>query len=282
MKAGLIGKGITESRTPSMHEAEADAQGFDYRYDRFDVGSEPFATMSLADIMTHVEQSGLRGVNITHPFKVEVGALLDELSPQAQDLGAVNTVVFDGGRRIGYNTDYSGFLSAIRASADELPKDEVLLLGAGGAGAAVALALIDAGVQRLSILDRDMARAQALCDQILALRNAAQLTSLSDAAVSGFAFDGVVNATPMGMASHPGMAVDITTFAPVSWVCDIVYFPLETELLRAAKSAGAKPISGQGMAVGQAAASFELFTGHKADAARMAADFTHSQQETAS
>lgn len=274
VKAALIGEGIALSLTPGMHEAEAAAQGFAYRYTRFDTALAPFDQMTLAELLQLAEERGLAGVNVTHPFKTEAVALMDTLSDTARDLGAVNTVVFQGGRRIGHNTDYTGFLYAFNAGLGGAKRNRVLLLGAGGGGAAVALALLDARVKYLKIADPAPGRAEALRARLLPLRPGAKVTATSaPEALELAGFDGVVNATPMGMLAHPGVAIDPGALPPGAWVADIVYFPLETEFLQAARRKGCQTMSGAGMAVHQAVAAFGLITGREADPRRMAASF---------
>lgn len=270
MKAALIGKGIGGSRTPEMHIAEGAAQGLPYQFDRIDVATDRFSGVSLKALLDMAEQEGLAGVNVTYPFKISAVELMDELSPVAACLGAVNAVVFQNGKRVGHNTDYTGFTAAFAREIGGKPTDHVLQIGAGGAGAAVALSLIDAGVGQLSVSDRNPEMARALCDRLNALRPKARIRVADEA---DMACDGLVNCTPMGMAAYPGMAVDPGLIPTLWWVCDIVYFPIETALIKAARSRGCKLMRGDGMAVGQAAESFALFTGHKADATRMAAHF---------
>ncbi len=280
MKAGLIGQGIGGSLTPAMHEAEGRAQGLQYTYDRFDTGTDRFGGVALADIVAMAEAQGYAGVNITHPFKVEAVALLDELSEQVTTIGAVNTMLFRGGRRIGHNTDYAGFGMALKNGLRNASLDSVLLLGAGGAGAAVALALVDEGVRDLQIADTDHAKVDALASRLRRARpDAGAIVALDIAKIDLAVVDGVVNTTPMGMADHPGTAIATTLLSPRLWVADIVYFPLETELLAAAKACGCKVMNGAGMAVYQAVEAFALITGHRADAARMAASFDRLYRE---
>lgn len=263
---GLIGKGIQLSRTPSMHMDEARAQGLDMLYLRFDPelwdGPEP----SIAEMLDRIEVAGFSGLNITYPYKKAVMAHLDELSEAAQNVGAVNTVVFGNGRRMGHNTDFWGFAESLRRALPDGPFGTVLLLGAGGAGGAVGHALKSLGVRQLLISDTDPASAQALA-------TATGGTPCSDLAQAALAADGIVNATPMGMAKLPGTAIDTKLLQPRHWVADIVYFPLETALLAAARARGCTCISGAGMAVFQAVRAFDLFTGHAPDIARMQASF---------
>lgn len=282
MKAGLIGNGIAGSLTPAMHEAEGKAQGLDYSYTRVDTSAQPWSGMPLAGLLDEAETAGFSGVNITHPFKVEAAGLADELHGAAQPLDAVNTMVFRDGRRIGHNTDYAGFRAALARDLADAAFGQVLLVGAGGAGAAVALGLIDHGVGRLVIHDRAPGAAEDLARHLGETRPRAQGVVAQGAGGIDFAaLDGVVNATPVGMEGHPGTAIDVARLPKGAWVADIVYFPLETELLARARARGHRVMTGAGMAVFQAVGSFELFTGLGADPARMTAHFDRLQREKA-
>lgn len=274
MKAALIGHGIAASLTPDMHMAEARAQGFAYDYQRFDIATPEFAALSLAQMLDRAQAEGMAGVNVTHPFKIEAASLMDELSDTARLLGAVNTVLFQDGRRIGHNTDYVGFRSALRRGLPMAPISRVLLVGAGGAGGAVALALIDQGCEELVLSDRNPDAAEALAQRIRVARPRALISCIADVdTVAAATLNGVVNATPMGMDSHPGMALNPDVLDPACWVADIVYFPRQTALLQAAAARRLRTMDGSGMAMFQAAAAFHLITGRVASPERMAENF---------
>ncbi len=273
--AGLIGRGIALSRTPAMHAEEARHQGFGGAYRILDMDEPPRSGTRLADMLRAAELAGFDGLNITYPFKIEVIEHLDALSDNARAVGAVNTVVFRDGRRIGHNTDLWGFAESFRRGLAGAATGHALLIGAGGAGVAVAHALADCGIARLSILDRDADRAAALADQVRRNRSGTRVGAAADAgALTGpDRPDGVVNATPMGMAKLPGTAIDPALLRADQWVADIVYFPLETALLAAARARGCRVLPGSGMAVFQAVRAFELFTGRPACPDRMKATF---------
>ncbi len=260
IKVGLIGQGIKASRSPAMHETEAERQGFELRYDLFDTECD---TRSLSDFLDLAQVAGYSGLNITHPYKQSVVGLLDQLSPTAERVGAVNTVVFHGETRIGHNTDCPGFAAGFKEGLPNVSLDTAVVVGAGGAGFAVACALLDLGVKELLICDRIKELADGLADMLgHPVRVVSELSEVGSV-------DGFVNATPMGMASHPGTAIPKQYLQPGHWLVDIVYFPLETQLLREARDIGCDCRSGRGMAVHQAALSFELFTGRAADPDRM-------------
>jgi shikimate dehydrogenase len=271
---GLIGAGIQASRTPGMHEREGAEQGLRYVYKLVDLEVLGLGADALPDLVTAAQRLGFAGLNITHPCKQAVISLVDELSPDAQALGAVNTVILKDGRRVGHNTDWWGFAESFRRELPDARHDRVVQFGAGGAGAAVAHALLTLGVGELCIIDTDGGRAERLAAALTvrfgrgrALANPPTITEALAAA------DGVVNATPLGMAKYPGMAFPPELLRSELWVSDIVYFPLETELLREARARGCRTMSGAGMAVFQAVGAFRLFTGRKADAARMMRHF---------
>ncbi|OSQ52699.1 shikimate dehydrogenase [Marivita geojedonensis] len=269
MKAALVGSGIGQSLTPGMHEAEGREIGLDYTYASFDTGHAPWKDMALSEILDYAESEGFAGLNITHPHKMSVVAHLDQLSGAADTLGTVNTVVFRGGKRIGHTTDYTGFAAALRAHKLFTDDAHVAQFGAGGAGSATALALVDAGA-RVSLFDRDEARAVSLAKQI---KRARQDAKIDVGLVDLSQVDGAVNATPLGMDAYPGMAFDPADLNPRAWVADIVYFPLETPLTLAARARGHQVMNGGAMALYQAVAAFELITGAKPDAERMGASF---------
>jgi shikimate dehydrogenase len=201
---------------------------------------------------------------------------LDEVSHEARVLGAVNTVVFDDGATRGYNTDAPGFARSFAQDFSGADRDRVVQLGAGGAGCAVAHALLALGVRHLTVVDLDRAKAARLADALAAEFGAAGIAvgAPGDLAAVLAKADGVVNATPVGMAHHPGSPVPESSLRNDMWVVDIVYRPFDTDLLRAARAIGAPTLHGGGMNAYQAAVAFELFTGRPADAEAMRAHST--------
>lgn len=279
---GLVGSGIGPSLTPPMHEREADELGVRYLYRRFDLDTLRLPAEAIGDLLAAAQLAGFDGLNVTHPCKQLVLRHLDELSPDAAALGAVNTVVFRDGRAIGHNTDWSGFARAFDRGLPDAALDDVVLLGAGGAGAAVAHALLTLGVGRLTVLDVDRERARSLAAALSERFAAGRATGgdLADLGRSLAAADGLVHATPTGMAAHPGLPVPADRLRPPLWVADVVYRPLETELVRTARGAGCRVLDGGGMAVYQAVDAFRLFTDLEPDADRMLAHFTTLVGET--
>jgi shikimate dehydrogenase len=257
-----------------MHAAEGSAQGLDYVYRPIDLTALGIGPELLPEILVWAERLGFDALNITHPCKQLALEHLDRVDPGAEALGAVNTVLFTAEGRVGYNTDTTGFEAAFRAGMPAARTDRVVQLGAGGAGSAVADALLRLGTRRLSIVDLDTERA---------IRLAADLTSRHGAEIEGVGpealperlaeADGVVHCTPRGMREHPGAPFDLSLLRPELWVADIVYRPIETELLRGARALGCATLDGGGMAVFQAVDAFRLITGREADPERMMRHF---------
>lgn len=269
VRVGLVGAGIQASLSPALHMHEGTEQGFDYHYELFDLDHIEGGAPALASLLETAERRGFAGLNITHPCKQSVLPLLDGLSEDAATLGAVNTIVFADGDRVGHNTDWWGFAESFRRGLPHVSTREVLLLGAGGAGAAVCYALLKLGTQSLTMFDIDTSRSRALAEKMsraFPKQHVAVATSVPDAMRVA---NGVVNATTVGMAKHPGLPVPVASLDARQWVAEIVYFPLETELLRHARALGCRTLDGGGMAVFQAVEAFRLFTGVKPDADRM-------------
>ncbi|MCC9204847.1 shikimate dehydrogenase [Arthrobacter sp. zg-Y769] len=272
---GLIGEGITASLTPPMHEREADQQGLRYIYRPIDLTALGRPGSDVGALLRAGRDLGFNAFNVTHPCKQLVRAELDEVSDDAARLGAVNTVLIREGRFIGHNTDFSGFGGALASGLPDAALDSVVQLGVGGAGAAVAYALLKAGTGRLTLLDLDADRAAERAAALSGLFPDQQITAGTPADLPAVlpGADGLVHATPVGMHSHPGIAVDLDLLNPSQWVADVVYRPVETELIRGARERGCRVLDGGRMAVGQAVDAFELITGIRPDGVRMLAHF---------
>jgi shikimate dehydrogenase len=256
-----------------MHMREAAEAGLDYDYVLMDLDGEPDGADALPRLLDQAQKAGFRGLNITHPCKQSVIPLLDEMDDDVRVIGACNTVVFEDGRRMGRNTDAWGFAESFRRNFSGAALGRVVQLGAGGAGAAVAYALLALGVERLEIHDIEPSRAQGLADRYGPTFGADRInlgTTLADALSRA---DGLVQTSPIGSLGHPGMPLDPALLSRQLWVSDIIYFPLETELVLRARQRGCQAIGGGGMAVYQAVRAFEFFTGSPANAGRMAAHF---------
>jgi shikimate dehydrogenase len=271
---GLIGSGIGPSLSPALHQREADRQGLRCLYRLIDIDTLGVPPEAVGDLVRAARDVGFDGLNITHPCKQLVIPHLDDLAPQAAALGAVNTVVFEDGRATGHNTDVTGFAASFARGLPDVPLERVVQLGAGGAGAAVAHAVLTLGAGHVTVVDavpdRAASLAAALNGHFGEGRAAAAAPDPLAPQLAGA--DGVVHATPTGMAAHPGLPFPAALLRPGLWVAEVVYRPLETELLRTARAAGCATLDGAGMAAFQAADAFRLFTGREPDTARMLAD----------
>lgn len=266
---GLIGANIRQSLSPALHEDAFAAIGMTGHYHLMDVDSLPGRT--LEGLLAAAREAGFAGVNVTFPFKEAVIPLLDSVSDEARQIGAVNTVVIDAqGRTTGHNTDRSGFRAAFAESygKDGARGQWALQLGAGGAGRAVAFALMDLGVASLRIYDRDHDRARKLCADLG--ERAQPLDSPEPAAAAATI---IVNATPVGMQGHPGLPMNPDLLRAGQFVADVIYTPLETEFLKGAKERKALTMGGAGMCVHQAVDAFRHFSGKTPDIARLKRTF---------
>jgi shikimate dehydrogenase len=272
---GLLGSGIGGSLTPGLHESVADRLGLAYTYRVIDLDTIGQPADKSGALVRQAADLGFDGLNVTHPSKQLVQDGLDELSPDARILGAVNTITFHDGKAVGHNTDHTGFIAGLRAGLPSAVTDSVVQIGAGGAGAAVAFGLLSTGTRHLVIADIEPARAEALAARLAPHFPDSQVSVTRTDAVAGSIreADGLVNSTPIGMTGHPGVPVDPDLIHSRLWVADVIYRPLDTELIKAARSNGCAVLDGGRMLVGQAAAAFELFTGIPADADSMLATF---------
>ena len=270
---GLIGAGIQASRTPAMHEHEAAEQGLRCEYRLIDLEKLQVGAEALPDLLEEAERQGFAGLNITYPCKQSVLELLHELSDEAHAIGAVNTVVLSNGLRIGHNTDWWGFAESFRRNLPDVQKNNVVQLGAGGAGAAVAHAALTLGARKLAIFDLDASRAEKLAADLCERFGAGRAMAGTDLEAAMAQTDGLIHATPTGMMKFPGVPLPAQMLRPALWVAEIVYFPLDTELLRLARRLGCRAMNGSGMAVFQAVEAFRLFTGVTPDAQRMQRHF---------
>lgn len=281
IRTGLIGCSIQASGSPAMHMTEAARLGLDLRYDLFDL-DQLGGTSAFATVLADAQRLGYAGVNVTFPCKQLALGHVDIVSRDAQALGAINTITFQGGKRHGHNTDWYGFANSFSRGLPAAPTNRILQLGAGGAGSAVAYALLSLGAKQLLIHDVRPEQARNLCSQLAPLFGPERIAVASSVEEAMSHCDGLVNTTPVGMAKFPGTPLPLRLLRPQLWVAEIVYFPLETELLRGARALGCHVVDGGGMAVFQAAEAFRLFTGHQPDIERMLHDFRDRLEQRAS
>ncbi|MEO8144227.1 MAG: shikimate dehydrogenase [Betaproteobacteria bacterium] len=272
IRCGLIGAGIQGSRSPALHEGEARAQGLQLRYELIDLDVLGVGVEALPALLEDAARRGYRGLNITFPCKQAVIPLLHDISKEAQAIGAVNTVVMAQGRLTGHNTDGPGWGWGFRRALPKADLARVVLLGAGGAGSACADAVLRLGARELVIVDRELERGAELAARMNSIHGP-RCSGTADIAQALVGATGFIHATPTGMAKMPGLPLPAKLLRPGLWVSEVVYVPLETELLQSARRAGCGVMDGGHMNVGQALDAFRLFTGRQADAARMDAHF---------
>jgi shikimate dehydrogenase len=265
---GLLGAPIAQSAAPAMHERAARALGLHCHYQLIEVAGAGRSELKV--LLEGVRRLGFAGINVTFPYKEAVLDLLDELSPDAARIGAVNTVVVRDGRLIGHNTDASGFARAIAPLVTASSHGAVALIGSGGVGKAIAFALAELGVSELRIFDSEPGKAAKLAARLQGQQKIRATDSVEDA-LRGAA--GVVNGSPVGMLPDRDTPVPDGLLHAGLWVADAVYSPLWTPLLTAAKATGAKVLTGRELAIHQAVDAFELFTGHVPSAVEMGIAF---------
>jgi len=260
---GVFGHPVAENPTIVMQEAGFRAAGLPWRYLTIEVLPE-----DLADAVRGLRAMNFAGINLTIPHKIEIIQHLDGLSSEAELIGAVNTVVREGDKLIGHNTDGKGFVASVRDDAGMDPAGKrVIFRGAGGAARAMSVEMALAGASHITIVNRSPGRGQTLVD-LLNSKTPALATFVpwqGDVAVPADA--GIlVNATSIGL--HPDVdalpAIDLDSIRPDLLVCDVIPNPPQTALLKAAQARGARTLDGLGMLVGQGAIAFEMWTGEKA------------------
>jgi shikimate dehydrogenase len=270
---GLIGAGIQRSLAPALHEEEGRHHGLRVHYQLIDLDEPGGGPDALPELIRTVRAMGFTGLNITYPCKQSILPLLDSLSEEARAIGAVNTVVREESGLVGYNTDGPGWSWGFRRGLPRGDLTRVVLLGAGGAGSACGDAVLRLGTASLVIFDKDADRAKALALRLNEHLPGGRATSSTDLGAALAGASGLIQATPVGMDQMPGTPVPEELLRPSMWVSEIVYRPLETELLRTARRIGCATLDGGHMNVGQALYAFKLFTGLDADPARMDANF---------
>ena len=257
---GVIGYPLSHSLSPIFQQAALDYHAIPVTYSAW-----PTPPERLSQTVERLRGAEYMGFNITIPHKEHLVELLDDVDAMARNIGAVNTVVNRGGVLAGFNTDTYGFIKSLKEKANFEPRGKtVLLLGAGGAAKAAAYALAGEGVERLTIANRTVARAESLAEGVGGLLQNIDVVSLDN--VPGNA-DLVVNSTSVGMASGDGAGrtpLDEASISRTALAYDMVYTPAETPFLRCAQQAGARVLGGLWMLIYQGAAAFELWTGKHA------------------
>jgi len=270
MLVGLLGANIQGSMSPALFGDAFAAAGIDGYYHLLDV--DRLGERPLPQLFGAVRIAGFAGVNVTYPFKQDIISLLDAIDPEAAEVGAVNTVsIAPDGRSTGYNFDRRGWRNSFLEvlGPDSAKGKTVMQIGAGGAGRAVAFALMDLGVAELILHDLDRARADALKAQLSSQYGASRCRLSSNLEHDIAAADGIVNATQVGMRGFPGCPVPVAAIKADHWAADVIYTPMQTAFLRAAVAKGARVLNGGGMCVHQAVAAFQCLTGVTPDVARL-------------
>lgn len=265
---GLLGAPIRHSASPAMHEAAARRLGLRCYYHLIDVAGA--GRPELSAMLEGVRRLGFAGINVTFPYKEAVLPLLDELSPDAAAIGAVNTIVVDSGRLIGRNTDATGFARAQAETIGGALDGPIAILGAGGVGKAIGFALAELGAAELRIFDTDPGKAASLA---AALRGRTDARVCASAVEAARGAAGLINGTPIGMLPNRESPVPAEILHEGMWVADAVYNPLWTPLLRDASSRGARVMTGRELAIYQAMDAFKHFTGRDPARDAMSAAF---------
>jgi shikimate dehydrogenase len=271
-RVGLLGHGIGPSLSPALHVREAARLGLDYEYVTVDLIDEP--GVDLGAELDRLEAEGFAATNVTHPFKQQVLDHVDRRSDVVGEIGSANLVLLGPDGRTAHNTDCTGFRSGLEEFLGDRPRRRVLQVGAGGAGLATAHSLVSMHFEEVVIHDLLEEAARAVVERFAARHPDVRLTTTGGDLDRWLPLvDGVVHVTPMGMAQHPGVAFAPEELATSAWLAEVVYRPLETELVRRARAHGLATLDGGLMAVGQAVDSIRLITGLEPDRERMLAHF---------
>ena len=258
IRLGLIGGNIAASRSPDLHRLCGAAVGLDVSYDLL----VPAAMgKSFEAVFETCRQTGMRGVNVTYPYKQQVRAMVRVPDPEVAKLGSINTVVFAPDGPLGYNTDYTGFMAAYRVAFGSTAPGRVGVIGTGGVGRAIAFALLELGASELRLFDVEPQRAAELARALQTVQSPCAIRVVETIADAVGTAQGMVNCTPIGMVGHPGSPVPQALLGTQDWAFDAVYTPVDTEFLEAAGRAGVKVMSGYELFFHQGIEAFRLFTG---------------------
>lgn len=259
---GVFGDPVDDNPTGVVEEAAFAAKNLNYRYLTIKVLPE-----NLRKAMDSVKIFGMKGINLTMPHKIKVLPYLDELSPAAEIIGAVNTVIQKEGKLFGENTDGKGFVTALKNSGETLDKKNVTILGAGGAARAIAVECALNGAAHINIINRSIEKGEELASLIqMKTDSSAKYLNWKNNMEIPSDTDILINATSIGFSPNvtDKPDIDYTTITPEMCVCDVIFNPAETIFLKSAAENGAKTITGLGMLVQQAALNFTLWTGVEA------------------
>ena len=261
LKLGLIGDNISRSRSPRLHRLAGGMAGLEVTYDRL-VPRD--LEQSFEQVFAAAQEAGYRGLNITYPYKERVVPLVAMTDPVLRSIGAVNTVLFEPGGPQGHNTDFTGFKAAYQQVRGTAAPGEVLLIGTGGVGRAIAFGLADLGAEALRLVDRDTDKARALADDLAQVFPDLPVTLCATAEAGAEGVRGLVNATPVGMVGYEGTPLAAGSMAGAEWAFDAVYTPKDTRFLLDAATSGLDIVSGWELFFYQGVHAWKLFSGSDA------------------
>jgi shikimate dehydrogenase len=259
---GLIGDNIARSQSPRLHRLAGAQAGMDVRYDRLvpaDLGQ------TFDEVFLAAREAEFDGLNITYPYKERVVPKVTLDDPVIRAIGAVNTIVFDETGPKGFNTDYTGFKAAYAGVRGDDAPGATLLIGTGGVGRAIAFGLADLGAAELRLIDRDLAKADALAADLGIAFPGLRVTTGVSATEAASGASGIVNCTPVGMVGHDGTPLPSEAMRGADWAFDAVYTPVQTQFLTNAGRCGLQVISGWELFFFQGAHAWRLFSGKDAD-----------------
>lgn len=262
IQLGLIGDNIAQSKSPLMHRLIGLQNGVTIAYDRLipkDLGQDFDA------VFADCAKGGFRGLNITYPYKEVVIRKVTVEDPHVRGIGAVNTVVFGPDGPAGFNTDYTGFVAAYRASMGQVAPGVTCMIGTGGVGRAVAFGLVALGGGRLHLVDRDIAKAQGLAADLATWAPEVEVSVSADAISAAKGAQGLINCTPVGMVGYGGTPLPRAAMTGAAWAFDAVYTPSDTQFLQDAAAEGLKIISGYELFFHQGVHASKIFVGLPVD-----------------
>ena len=262
VKLGLIGDNITRSKSPRLHRTAGQLTGLGVTYDRL---IPKDMNLTFDEVFEQARTSGYRGINVTYPYKEVASGRVDVADPLVRAIGAVNTVIFEPGGPKGFNTDYSGFMSAYRRIRGDAEPGVVCLIGTGGVGKAVAFGLLGLQARVIRCVDLDPEKANALRVALASAGSPTRIELFSDAARAAAGADGLINCSPVGMVGLEGTPLPSEAMSGAKWAFDAVYTPVDTQFLKDAEARGLDIISGYELFFGQGIDAWGIFTGQPID-----------------
>ena len=263
LKLALIGNSISQSRAPFLHKMLGEIYDFDVSYDLKDPGIN--SREAFEATLRSLREEGYTGCNVTFPFKSLAVEYVDEPDEAVREVGATNTLYLADDKIRATNTDYTGFIHGYHSQRGNAPAGEVLMIGAGGVGRAVAFGMFHCGATKLYIFDLNVEGAKSLAAAVNAKGYSAEVISADELPSIAKSVNGLVNCTPVGHYATPGIPLDPSLFGGQDWAFDAVYVPLETEFMKAAHEAGLELVSGFDLFFHQGIDAFTTFSGTKAD-----------------